>query len=136
PPPPCISDEPDPWHHSFRVATDTRWVTTLQPWQRAPLVCGGTKTCLNAQTNAGWLWRGRKEGAGRTALLARLLAPFARRDAEPLLEDSAEMGEVVEAPREGDLADIPGLIRRVAKIALAALQPLRLDVAAERSLFG
>src|SRR5215211_741360 len=71
-------------------------------------------------------------GGGRKALLARLLTPFARRDAEPLLEDTAEMREVVKAPREGDLADMPGLVRWVAKVALAALQPLRLDVAAER----
>src|SRR5215216_4778130 len=75
-------------------------------------------------------------GGGRKALLARLLTPFARRDAEPLLEDTAEMREVVKAPREGDLADMPGLVRWVAKVALAALQPLRLDVAAERGLFG
>ena len=67
--------------------------------------------------DAGCLWRGRKQGAGWKALLARLLAPFARRDAEPLLEDAAEMGEVVKAPREGDLADMPGLVRGVAKVA-------------------
>src|SRR5688572_28368931 len=86
--------------------------------------------------DAGCRWRGRNEGGERKALLARLLAPFARRDAEPLLEDAAEMGEVVKAPREGDLADVPGLVGGVAEIALAALQPLRLDVAAERGLFG
>src|ERR1044071_7591321 len=75
-------------------------------------------------------------GAGWKVLLARLLAPFARGDAEPLLEDAAEMGEVVKAPCKGDLADVPGLIGGVGQIALAALQPLRLDVAAERGLFG
>src|SRR3954463_1482455 len=72
----------------------------------------------------------------RKALLAQLLAPFARRDAEPLLEDPAEMGEVVKTPREGDLADVPGLVGGVGKIALAALQPLGLEAAAERGLFG
>src|SRR5436309_15928064 len=78
-----------------------------------------------------------QDGGSRVeALLARLLAPFARRDAEPLLEDSSEMGEVVKPPGEGDLADVPGMIRGVGKIALAELQPLRLDVAAERGLFG
>src|SRR5881394_842884 len=77
-----------------------------------------------------------KEGTGRKVLLARLLAPFARRDPEPLLEDAAEMGEVVKAPCEGDLADVPGLVRRVGEVALAALQSLRLHVAAERGLFG
>ena len=58
-----------------------------------------------------------------------MLAPFARRDAEPLLEDAAEMGEVVKAPCEGDLADVPGMVGGVGEIALAALQPLRLHVA-------
>src|SRR3954465_1576415 len=80
-------------------------------------------------------WAGSR-GAEWRALLARLLAPFARRDAEPLLEDAAEMGEVVKAPREGDLADVPGLVGGVGQIALAALQPLRLDVTAERGLFS
>src|SRR5947199_5986224 len=78
-----------------------------------------------------------QDGGSRVeALLARLLAPFARRDAEPLLEDAAEMGEVVEAPCEGDLADVPGMVGGVGEVTLAALQPLRLHVAAERGLFG
>ena len=46
------------------------------------------------------------------------------------------MGEVVKTPCEGDLADVPGLVGGVGKIALATLQPLRLDVTAERGLFG
>src|SRR5437660_8048336 len=78
-----------------------------------------------------------QEGGGRVeGLLARLLTPFARRNAEPLLENTAEMGEVVKTPCEGDLADVPGLVGGVGKIALATLQPLRLDVTAERGLFG
>src|SRR6187431_3663018 len=77
-----------------------------------------------------------QEGAGWAALLARLLAPFARRNAEPLLEDAAEMGEVVKTPREGDLADMPGLVGGVGEIALATLKPLRLHVSAERGLLG
>src|SRR6187399_922110 len=76
------------------------------------------------QEEAGW------------ALMARLLAPLARRDAEPLLEDAAEMREVVEAPREGDLADMPGLVGGVGQVALATLKPLRLHVPAERGLLG
>src|SRR6185295_13413500 len=93
----------------FALEADTRWVQSLQPWQRAPLVRGGTKTCLNRQVDG----RATPGACGVTggrwkALLARLLAPFARRDAEPLLEDAAEMGEVVKAPREGDFADVPG----------------------------
>ena len=36
----------------FALATDNRSVQSLQPWQRAPLVCSGTKTCLNAQMDA------------------------------------------------------------------------------------
>src|SRR5881397_3676388 len=77
-----------------------------------------------------------KEDAAWKALLARLLAPFARRDAEPLLEDAAEMGQVVKAPCEGNLADVSRLVGRVGKIAFATLQPLRLHVATERGLFG
>ena len=75
--------------------------------------------------DAGWRWRAVR---GWKALLARLLAPFARRNPEPLLEDAAEMGEVVKAPREGDLPDVPGMVRRVGEVALAALQPLRLSL--------
>src|SRR3981189_1329362 len=77
-----------------------------------------------------------KEDAGRKALLARPLPPFARPGAAPLLVAGGERGEVVKAPCEGDLADVSGLIRGVGKVALAALQPLRLHVAAERGLFG
>ena len=41
------------------------------------------------------------------ALVRRVLAPFARRGAELLLEDTAEVGEVVEAPCERDIANVP-----------------------------
>src|SRR5258708_24521838 len=46
------------------------------------------------------------------------------------------MGEVVKAPREGDIADMASRVSGVRQIALASLQTLQLDVAAERGLFG
>src|SRR4051812_37526840 len=64
-----------------------------------------------------------------------LFAPLARRGAEPLLEDTAEVGEVTKAPRVGDLADMPRRLGGIRQIALAALQALSLNIAAERRLF-
>ena len=78
---------------------------------------------------------GKGAGSGNR-LLRRVLAPFARRGAEPLLEDPAEVGKVVEAPCECDVADVPSHLRGVRQIALASLQTLHLDIAAERDLFG
>ena len=106
----------------------------------AALVRSGTKTCLNR-----WLAgracrcrnaRPKREEPDGKGLLRRVLAPFARRGAEPLFEDPAEMGEVVKAPRECDVADMPGHVGGIRQVALASIQALHLDVAAERDLLG
>ncbi len=52
------------------------------------------------------------------------LAPFTRRGAELLLEDAAEVGEVVKTPTEGDIADVTGHVGGIRQIALASLQAL------------
>jgi len=72
-----------------------------------------------------------QEQAPGGSVIAQLLAPFARRDAEPLLEDAAEMGEVVKAPGEGDLADVPGWLAGSARSRLQRSSRCS-DVAAER----
>jgi len=57
-----------------------------------------------------------------------LVAPLARRGTEVLLEDAAEMGEVVETPGEGNVADVPCRSRRIGQVAFAALEALGLEV--------
>src|SRR3954468_12201670 len=88
----------------------------LQLPRSLALVRGRTKTCLNLQSSAQRGARGAPPRKGRPIggnLWRRLLAPLARRGAELLFEDTAEMGEVVKAPRERDVADMPGGMRRV-----------------------
>src|SRR6266481_6780368 len=131
--------------HPFAWGDRQSWVRSLQPCLGAPLVRGRTKTCLNwrigvqaaALPHAGpRRCRDSKRARSEDGLPRRVLAPFARRGAEPLLEDPAEVGEVVEAPCECDVADMPGGMGGVRQLAPASLQTLHLDIAAERGLFG
>src|SRR5258708_17027615 len=107
------------------------WLQSLQPRPAPALVRSGTKTCLNWRIDGA---SGIAREPGGERLRRRLLAPFARRGAKPLLEDPAEMGEVVKAPRERDVADVPRGVGGIRQIAPASLQALGLDVAAERGL--
>ena len=62
------------------------------------------------------------------------LPEVARRHAEMLAEDAAEMREIVEAPGEGDLADVAMRQHRRGQVALALGETLGQHVALERGL--
>src|ERR1700750_1507106 len=74
-----------------------------------------------------------RSGRSRNETISRFIGPGARpglhlhdrrRDAEPFLERAVEIGEVVEADREGDVADLAAAGRLVKQEAAGQKQPL------------
>src|SRR5215213_8036258 len=72
PPPPCISDEPDPSQHSFRVGDRQSLRSPAYSHSDARRLSAAERKLVVMRR---WSPDVRNEGAAKKALLARLLAP-------------------------------------------------------------
>ena len=120
----------------FALKADNRWVASLQPWQRAPLVCSGTKTCLNLQMDAGCRCAAGRREAGRRRYWRGCSRHSRGETPNRCLKMRLKWARSLKPHAKAISPMCRAWMRGVGKIALAALQPLRLHVAAERGLFG